>query len=43
MTTPNDYYALAHSDEGVGSGFQHKTVPHLHLALDRQRVGHPGA
>ena len=26
-----DYYALAHPNEGVGSGFQYKTVPHITL------------
>ncbi len=27
MTSVYDYYELAHSQEGVGSGFKHKTVP----------------
>ena len=31
MTANFDYYALAHPDEGVGSGFQYKTVPHITL------------
>ncbi len=26
-----DYYELAHPDEGVGSGFKYKTVPHVTL------------
>ena len=26
-----DYYQLAHPDQGVGSGFQYKTVPHITL------------
>ena len=26
-----DYYELAHLDEGVGSGFRYKTVPHITL------------
>lgn len=26
-----DYYQLAHPDEGVGSGFKYKTVPHVTL------------
>lgn len=31
MTTNFDYYKLAHPSEGVGSGFQYKTVPHITL------------
>ena len=31
MTTLYDYYELAHPDEGVGSGFKYKTVPHISL------------
>ena len=31
MTAPYDYYELAHPDEGVGSGFNYKTVPHITL------------
>ena len=31
MTTTYDYYELAHPDEGVGSGFKYKTVPHITL------------
>ena len=31
MTALYDYYELAHSDEGVGSGFNYKTVPHVTL------------
>ena len=31
MTALYDYYQLAHSDEGVGSGFKYKTVPHVTL------------
>ncbi|MEX2138605.1 MAG: site-specific DNA-methyltransferase, partial [Pirellulales bacterium] len=31
MTAAFDYYQLAHSDEGVGSGFKYKTVPHVTL------------
>ena len=27
MTATFDYYELAHSDEGVGSGFRYKTIP----------------
>lgn len=27
-----DYYRLAHSDEGVGSGFEYKKVPHVTLS-----------
>ncbi|MDP3103340.1 MAG: site-specific DNA-methyltransferase [Candidatus Methanoperedens sp.] len=29
MTAAFDYYELAHPDEGVGSGFKYKTVPHI--------------
>ena len=32
MTALYDYYQLAHPDEGVGSGFKYKTVPHVTLA-----------
>lgn len=31
MTAVFDYYELAHPSEGVGSGFQYKTVPHVTL------------
>ncbi|MDA8079925.1 MAG: site-specific DNA-methyltransferase [Nitrospiraceae bacterium] len=31
MTSLFDYYQLAHHDEGVGSGFRYKTVPHITL------------
>jgi adenine-specific DNA-methyltransferase len=31
MTAVFDYYQLAHPDEGVGSGFKYKTVPHVTL------------
>ena len=31
MTTLYDYYELAHSDEGVDSGFRYRTIPHLTL------------
>ena len=31
MTAIFDYYELAHLDEGVGSGFKYKTVPHITL------------
>jgi len=31
MTATFDYYMLAHPDEGVGSGFKYKTVPHVTL------------
>ncbi len=31
MTALFDYYKLAHPDEGVGSGFKYKTVPHVTL------------
>jgi adenine-specific DNA-methyltransferase len=31
MTALFDYYELAHPDEGVGSGFVYKTVPHVTL------------
>ncbi|HJX11877.1 MAG TPA: site-specific DNA-methyltransferase [Candidatus Binatia bacterium] len=31
MTAVFDYYELAHPEEGVGSGFKYKTVPHLTL------------
>ena len=31
MTALFDYYELAHPDEGVGSGFKYKTVPHVTL------------
>ncbi|UJS21928.1 MAG: site-specific DNA-methyltransferase [Candidatus Brocadia sp.] len=31
MTAVYDYYELAHPHEGVGSGFQYKTVPHITL------------
>jgi len=31
MTADFDYYELAHPEEGVGSGFHYKTVPHVTL------------
>lgn len=31
LTAVFDYYKLARPDEGVGSGFQYKTVPHITL------------
>ncbi len=31
MTSVFDYYQLAHPQEGVGSGFKYKTVPHITL------------
>ena len=31
MTALFDYYQLAHPDEGVGSGFSYKTMPHVTL------------
>ena len=31
MTSLYDYYELAHPEEGVGSGFNYKTVPHVTL------------
>ena len=31
MTALFDYYELAHPDEGVGSGFKYKTLPHVTL------------
>ena len=31
MTASYDFYQLAHPDEGVGSGFNYKTVPHITL------------
>ena len=31
LTATFDYYQLAHPDEGVGSGFNYKTVPHVTL------------
>jgi adenine-specific DNA-methyltransferase len=31
MTSLFDFYQLAHSEEGVGSGFKYKTVPHTTL------------
>ncbi|MDQ3020574.1 MAG: site-specific DNA-methyltransferase [Bacteroidota bacterium] len=31
MTAVYDYYQLAHPNEGVGSGFKYKTVPHITL------------
>ena len=31
MTALFDYYELAHPDEGVGSGFVYRTVPHITL------------
>ena len=36
MTASFDYYELAHPDEGVGSGFKYKTVPHITLKMHRQ-------
>lgn len=31
MTATFDYYKLAHEEQGIGSGFVYKTVPHLRL------------
>lgn len=31
MTSVFDYYELAHPEEGVGSGFRYKSVPHITL------------
>jgi len=31
MTAEFDYYELAHPEEGVGSGFRYRTVPHIML------------
>ena len=31
LTANFDYFQLAHPDEGVGSGFKYKTVPHITL------------
>ncbi len=31
MTALYDYYELAHPEEGVGSGFKYRTVPHMTL------------
>ena len=31
MTASYDYYTLAHPEQGVGSGFIYKTVPHVTL------------
>lgn len=31
MTAVFDYYELAHPEEGIGSGFKYKTVPHVTL------------
>ena len=31
MTAVFDYYELAHTEEGVGSGFNYRTVPHITL------------
>ncbi|MGH9425288.1 MAG: DNA methyltransferase, partial [Terriglobia bacterium] len=31
MTALFDYYELAHPNEGVGSGFKYKTIPHITL------------
>ncbi|MEN6371751.1 MAG: site-specific DNA-methyltransferase [Armatimonadota bacterium] len=31
MTSAFDYYRLAHPEEGIGSGFKYKTVPHITL------------
>ena len=31
MTATFDYYKLAHPEQGVGSGFIYKTVPHITL------------
>lgn len=31
MTATFNFYQLAHPNEGVGSGFKHKTVPHITL------------
>jgi adenine-specific DNA-methyltransferase len=31
MTALFDYYELAHPEEGIGSGFRYKTIPHITL------------
>lgn len=36
MTALFDYYELAHPNEGVGSGFKYKTVPHITLGAIAQ-------
>ena len=33
MTSLYDYYELSYPDEGVGSGFKYKTVPHIKLEI----------
>ena len=49
MTSGFDFYELSHPDEGVGSGFKYKTVPHVTLGsiarnesikptMDRQEI-----
>ncbi len=44
MTAVFDYYELAHPHEGVGSGFNYKTVPHVTLEVHRQqRTSRPGS
>ncbi len=37
MTADFDYFELAHPDEGVGSGFRYKTVPHITSKKHRQQ------
>ena len=42
MTALFDYYELAHPNEGVGSGFKYKTVPHVTLRSIAQDPGIDG-
>lgn len=37
MTATYDYYKLAHEDQGVGSGFIYKTVPHITMKSIAQK------
>jgi adenine-specific DNA-methyltransferase len=41
MTANFDYFELAHPDEGVGSGFKFKTVPHVTLKSIANNVPPP--
>ena len=45
MTAVFDYYELAHPEEGVGSGFKYKTVPHVTLKsiANNELPGHGNA
>jgi adenine-specific DNA-methyltransferase len=42
ITAVFDYYRLAHEQEGVGSGFIYKTVPHVttSASFSNQRLCH---